>query len=96
MDAKEAIKAAKAYVQDIFKDEGVVNIGLEEIAFDEHTKAWDVTIGFSRRWDTQSSVLASAAGLSQPNHKRTYKIVEVSNENGEVLAVRNRPTEFAA
>jgi hypothetical protein len=96
MDAKEAIKAAKAYVQDIFKGEGVINIGLEEISFDEHAKAWDVTIGFTRRWDTQSSVLAAAAGLSQPSHRRTYKIIEVSNENGEVLAVRNRPTEFAA
>lgn len=96
MDAKEAIKAAKAYVQDIFKDEGVINIGLEEISFDEHTKAWDVTIGFSRRWDNQNSTFTSSAGLAPPNYRRTYKIVEVSNENGEVLAVRNRPTEFAA
>ncbi|MDO9473494.1 MAG: hypothetical protein Q7J28_10600 [Caulobacter sp.] len=94
MDAKSAIKTAKAYVQDIFSDEGVLNIGLEEISYDDKTLTWDVTVGFSRRWDSQNAPFAAA--LQAPSYRRTYKIVEVSDATGEVLSVRNRASEFAA
>lgn len=40
MDVKEAIAAAKNYVNDIYAEEQVSNLGLEEIEYDENNKRW--------------------------------------------------------
>ena len=53
MDAKKAIAAAKRYVNDVYADEHVTNLGLEEEI--EHILAagnWVITLGFSRPWNT--------------------------------------------
>ena len=51
MDAKQAIKAAKSYVSDILEDEGLMNLGLEEVKFKEFENCWEITLGFSRPWN---------------------------------------------
>ena len=92
MQPREAISIAKDYIKLIYEDEGAFNIGLEEIEFDDHV--WNVTVGFSRRWDRAPKspfVVAVLEGQDDRATARTYKIVEVSDSNGEVLAVRNRP-----
>ena len=40
MDAKSAVRTAKAHVEDLFGSEGVFNLGLEEIEFDETNDRW--------------------------------------------------------
>lgn len=93
IDVKEAIKIAKDYVAEVFADEGVFNIGLEEI---EHGgDIWEVTIGFSRKWDKPPrSPFAGLAGYTSENDDRaitrTYKVVEVAADSGTVLQLRNR------
>jgi len=52
MDVKGAIATAKHYVKDVYAEEEVTNLGLEEV---EHVLAagnWVVTLGFSRPWNT--------------------------------------------
>ena len=44
MDVKEAVLTAKRYVADVFADEGIADIGLEEVEFDEASDVWMVTI----------------------------------------------------
>ena len=83
MDVKEATRRAKTYVADLFADEKVFNIGLEEVEFDENQHTWSVTIGFSRRWDRKSS-LTAALGESPA---RTYKIVHIADADGRVLSL---------
>ena len=51
MDVKDAVNAAKTYVAQLFADEGLSNLGLEEVEFDDGSGAWRVTVGFSRPWD---------------------------------------------
>ena len=83
MDAKEAAQAAKNYVLELFGDEGIANIGLEEIEMDR-SNCWKITIGFNRTWDrTISSVLGR-------DDDRSYKVIQVSNKNGRILSVRDR------
>lgn len=91
MNVKEAIAAARTYIADIYSDEGVFNIGLEEVEFG--SKSWDVTIGFSRRWDRPKSSPFLIAVGQEPDTtalSRTYKVVEIDDETGKVLGVRNR------
>jgi hypothetical protein len=48
LDVQDAIKKARDYVGEIFKDEPIADIGLEEVEFD--TDSWKITIGFNRIW----------------------------------------------
>jgi hypothetical protein len=89
MDAKQAVAAAKQHIDDLFGAEGVFNVGLEEIEYDDAREQWHITIGFSRPWDKKPGVLAewTASG-------RTYKVVIIDHD-GKVLSVKNRETANA-
>jgi hypothetical protein len=90
MDVKEAVAKAKSYVVDLFADEHVTNIGLEEVEHDDALGRWTVTLGFSRPWNTPATraqeVLASLGGMSAL--KRSYKVITVAND-GTVLSMKN-------
>ncbi len=85
MDVKEAAQAAKAYIIDLFADEQIEHVGLEEVRFDHMAEAWDITIGFSRPWDRG----ALGTIIAGPAH-RNYKIVRINDKDGEVLSVAHR------
>ena len=86
MDVKEASRKAKEYVIDLFDGEGLSNVGLEEIEFDELSSHWKITVGFSRPWDTNNSVVA-ALGDRRP--ERSYKVVHI-DDHGRVKSVTDR------
>lgn len=95
MEVQEVVRLAKRYLADVFQDESPKNIGLEEIEFDERDNEWDVTLGFSRPWDSRGTVLATAMGAEPPS-KRTYKVVRISNADGRMLAIKLRPSVEAS
>lgn len=93
MEVKKAISIAKDYIADVFADEGVFNVGLEEVEFSG--SRWEVTIGFSRKWDKppRSPFSVAALGETPPDLRginRTYKTVEIHDDTEQVLGVRNR------
>lgn len=87
-DAKTAVKAAKQYLLDILADEGVSDLGLEEIDYDEGHDVWSVTLGFSRPWDRN----AIAAMVGQNPKNRTYRVLKV-RPDGEVISFFRRGGE---
>lgn len=101
MNARQAIDAAKAYVADVFAGEGVVNIGLEELRFRDYENVWEVTIGFTRPWDksredgtVRRGILSQLTPLPTENGRplpRTFKLVEIRDEDGTVLGLSDRP-----
>lgn len=48
MEVKDAMKIAKDYGNEVFADEQVTNLGLEETEYDAATGHWTITLGFSR------------------------------------------------
>ena len=85
MDPYEAVGAAKSLVLEMFADEDIHNIGLEEIRFEEGSEAgWAVTIGFARDWRNDTSLMRSIAPPA-----RTYKIVKLT-EDGSFRSITNR------
>jgi hypothetical protein len=89
MDVKQAVDLAKQHVADLFATEGLFNLGLEEVEYDDARDLWRITVGFSRTWDQQGSV----ASLLAPT-KRTYKVVTI-DKTGKVISVKNRETADA-
>jgi hypothetical protein len=90
MDVLEAVSTAKKHILKVFEDENISHLGLEEAFFDESKDIWHVTLGFSRPWDNPQSALQSAAQILNPGIlKRSYKIVEISDKDNRVTAVKN-------
>lgn len=82
---KEAVSLAKSYVEDLFSGEGIAEIGLEEVEFDDASRTWRVTVGFSRpsvpsRW---------AGGMIRPL-ERSYKVVTMSDTTKQIVGVKDR------
>ena len=83
MDVKEAVQVAKNYVIELFGEEGISEVGLEEVDLDQSNN-WIVTIGFSRPWDRNiDSVLGGRVS-------RSYKVIRIQDGDGKVLSVKDR------
>ena len=86
MDAKQAVRIAKKHVAEIFSDEPIANVGLEEVEFDEMEDIWAITVGFSRFWGHPSELVR---GLDS-DAARTFKTVRIDDESGRVRSVKHR------
>ena len=90
MDVKEAVGIAKRYVTDLFADEAITHVGLEEVVFDEQSGHWKVTIGFAPHWN-QINALSAALRAGRPDHyDRSYKVVRIRDEDGRVISLTDR------
>ena len=90
LNVQDAIKKARDYVGEIFKDEPIADIGLEEVEFD--TDSWKITIGFNRIWKVQPTGLSGM--LSSSSFHRSFKVVTISDADGSLVSIKNR--ELAA
>ena len=87
MQIHEAVTAAKKYVSEIFAEERIMHLALEEVEFDEAPRVWNITLGFSWSWDAPQSTIAMIARSQWPRH---YKVVRISDDTGRVLSIKNR------
>ena len=89
MEVKEAVRTAKAHVTELFADENIREVGLEEVNFDPVNNRWKITIGFSRHWDSvHKSNLAAALADRRP--ARSYKVVVINDETGQADSLTDR------
>ena len=90
MDVREAVAVAKGYLTNLYTDEAIEHLGLEEVEFDECADTWRVTLGFSRPWDRaplpERHPLAPALAHSMAPSplRRAYKEIRISDEDGRV------------
>lgn len=98
----EAVRIAKDYVRRVFASDGIKNVGLEEVVKEEDRDVWQITVGFSRPWDEDSSRLQDArfmqaaavlALINKPLPRREYKVVTVDMTHRYVTRVANRAAE---
>lgn len=90
MQVKEAISVAKQYLKEVFADEKIDGLGLEEVEFDDKSSVWSVTIGFSRPWEEAGPFGTKLAALAP--RRRDCKVVRISDGNKKVISVKNRET----
>lgn len=97
LDAKEAVRRAKAYVAELYSDEAIRHPGVEEIKYDDSQEVWNITIGFFREWDAAERTFGEAiAGQSALRwDRRTFKVVTVDGESGDVRAMTHRVFSLA-
>jgi hypothetical protein len=91
MQVREAVSLAKRYVQEIFSDEKIESISLEEVEFDEKVQIWSVTVGFTRPWEgAPGTVAAQFAAAGMMPRRRDYKVVRLSDQDKKMISVKNR------
>ena len=96
MNVQEAVRLAKDYVTDVFVEEQITNVGLEEIEFNERRNRWEITIGFSRPWDYQTRSLFEQEDdpfktqTQRRPRTRSFKVVNIDDDNAKVLSIKNR------
>lgn len=91
MNAREAIEVAKGHFVEIFADEGITEVGLEEVEFERDDSVWSITIGFRRAWQH----LAKPGAFSVSPPVRTYKIVKIRDSDGTLVTIRHREVPAA-
>jgi hypothetical protein len=95
MELKEAIATAKRHIEEMYEDERVSNVELEEIEHfhgGEHGR-WVVTVGFSRPWKsprTRAQEVLENIGAAPPE-RRSIKVLTMT-EDGTVASLRDRHT----
>jgi hypothetical protein len=88
MNVKAAVDHAKNQIQTLFGDEGIRNLGLEEVIHDDTNGVWRVTIGFSRPWDEPRNALAAIAGQNM-YWRRAYKVVTIDENSSDILSIKS-------
>lgn len=88
MDVKTAVDHAKNQVQMLFGDDGIKNVGLEEVVHDDSLGLWRVTIGFSRPWDEPRNALAALAGQNT-YLRRAYKVVSIDENTQDIRSIKS-------
>lgn len=87
MQVKEAIRIGREYVKDVFSEEDIADIGLEEVIFDDETDSWKVTIGFSRPWESAGSL---SQRIAQAYPRRAFKVVCIRDSDGQIKSITDR------
>ena len=82
MEVKQAVAIAKEHILDLFEDEDITDLGLEEVELDDYG-VWRITIGFTRPWNLS---IGSVLGAE---NSRSYKILVVTDEDGRVVSVKD-------
>ena len=91
MDVKSAVQLATSYILELFKNEEISNVGLEEAEFNNSESTWIVTIGFSRPWDYPKDSLTTLTGDVRPS--RSYKVITIRDAEEQVVSIKNRPQD---
>src|SRR6266702_3384550 len=82
MDVRQAVNTAKDWVLDVMEDEKPINLGLEEVEFDDKTRLWKITLGFSRPWNSTKNALSTLTG--EVALKRAYRTILINDKEGHV------------
>ena len=94
MDVKEAVKTAKTYVTELFEGEGLENVGLEEVLFDDEAGVWRVTVGFNRPWDNAKNLADAMSAISAGElpewRRRSFKVVRIQDGTGKLAFLTDR------
>jgi hypothetical protein len=91
IDIKDAVKAARVFAQQLFDQESLKNLALEEVELDADAGEWLVTLGYDspnrkRKTTTGPSLFPTVEELNI----REYKIFRIAANDGHLVSMRLR------
>ena len=93
MDAREAVRTARHYVSELFADDEIGRVDLEEVDFENESDVWKITVSFTRPNDRPELVEAIIPGHPLADAtpvRRSYKVVNIDDASGSVTSLKHR------
>lgn len=92
IEVTEAVKLARQFAADLFEDENIKNLGLEEVVFEESDNEWRITLGYdshrvrtteksTNQYFQAAAIFAPASDVTKENI-REYKTFRIGAEEG--------------
>ncbi len=93
MDAREAVRTARRYVSELFADDEIGRVDLEEVDFENESDLWKITVSFTRPNDRPELVETIVPGHPLADVtpvRRSYKVVNIDDASGIVTSLKHR------
>lgn len=100
IEITEAVKSAKTYLSEIYKDEQIQGLLLEETELSEDSNYWLITFSFyvkSKRpndpFESFNSISGSIVGSKQRrigDFEQQYKIFKINSTDGKCISMKIR------
>lgn len=93
MEVREAVRTARQYVAELFADDGIGRVDLEEVDFEYESDVWKITVSFTRPTDRPEIVEAIVPGhplAETAPVRRSYKVVNINDASGNVTSLKHR------
>ena len=87
VDVKQAVRSAESYARELFGDDGLPHLRVEEVQLSEDGRRWNVTLGWAETAVRHPGLVLNGSMQKLP---RVYKLFEVDVENGQVHAMKIR------
>jgi hypothetical protein len=85
---EEAVRAAKRWLAQVYADEPIARIALEEVRFRDGN--WEITLGFNRLDPESPEDNIKAIEKLYARRLRVYKVLVVAGNDNHVLEMRDR------
>lgn len=89
LTVKEAVKAAEAWIQELYPKSALQHLRLEEVELSDDGHRWYITLGWVER-AVRENALTAALDREVRALPRVYKTLEVDAETGEVKSMKIR------
>jgi len=87
IDVKDSIKKAKNFIIDMYSDEKISQLMLEEVDISDDKKFWLITLGFN----IKKPIINLMDTISGNQEKiRVYKIIKIDSLSGDVISMKIR------
>lgn len=84
LNVKNAVKIALNYVKELYEDNNLQDLMLEEVDFSEAANQWLITVGFSLPENQEETQPLIAPSKNRQTLSRRYKIVNVNAKTGSI------------
>ena len=84
-----AVRAAKAWLAQVYAEESIAGISLEEVRFRDGN--WEITLGFNRLdHDASGNHLSKEMEELYALRRRIYKVLVIAGNDNHVMEMRDR------
>jgi hypothetical protein len=94
IDVKQAVQAARNYLFELYEDEDIKDVLLEEVELSDDEDTWKITLGF---WAPKiapprvdSKLAQQMAAIMGAQYDRKYKMFTVDASTGAVKSMKDR------
>jgi hypothetical protein len=89
IDVKQAVASALRYMSELYANEKVLDLRLEEVEHSEDDRFWLITLSYLREVPT-TGVAAPLARVLAPDYQRDYKTLKIDADSGTVDSMKIR------